>query len=180
MSESDSAESRAINDRDLRKALGSFVTGITIVTTVDDQDRPVGVTVSSFSSLSLSPPMVLWCIAADARSADTFANGARFAAHVLAHDQWPLAERFATRGSDKFDRINWRWSADRVPLIDGCAAVFECEREAVHAGGDHLIVTGLIRQFAVNHVDPLAYHRGRYALTHRGEDAAHLMSLQSW
>lgn len=180
MSEAESEESRSLNSHDLRRALGSFVTGITIITTTDDSGRPVGVTVSSFSSLSLSPPMVLWCIAADARSAETFASSARFAAHVLAHDQWPLAERFATRGSDKFAALDWQWSDEQVPLIAGCAAVFECGREAVHSGGDHLIVTGLIRRFAVRNVDPLAYHRGRYALTHRGEDAAHLMSLQSW
>lgn len=169
-----------LQQADLRRALGSFVTGITIVTTTDSARRPVGVTVSSFCSLSLDPPMVLWCLGRSARSADTFLQAERFVAHVLAHNQWSTAERFATRGADKFDAVDWRWSAHQVPLISGCAARFECTREAAHEGGDHLIVTGLITDFSVADTEPLAYHRGRYALTHRGEDAAHLISHQSW
>ena len=167
-------------DPQLRRALGSFVSGITIVTTQDAELRPVGVTVSSFCSLSLDPPMVLWCLGRNARSADTFQAAERFAAHVLAHDQWHIAERFAARGVDKFGTLAWRESASGVPLLDGCAARFECRRDAVHGGGDHLIVTGLIEGIVAHDVEPLAYYRGRYALTHRGEDAAQLISHQSW
>jgi len=169
-----------MDTQELRRALGSFVTGITIITTRDTDQRPVGVTVSSFSSLSLDPPMVLWCLARNARSAETFATGEGFAAHVLAHDQWPVAERFATPGAEKFGSVQWQWSEQQLPLLAGCAAYFECTRSAVHEGGDHLIITGVIDHFSVTDIDPLAYHRGRYALTHRGEGAAHLMQLQSW
>ena len=169
-----------MDKQELRRALGSFVTGITIITTRDVDQRPVGVTVSSFSSLSLDPPIVLWCLAREARSANTFSAGESFAAHVLAHDQWPVAERFATPGAEKFAAVKWQWSDRALPLLAGCAAHFECTRDAVHEGGDHLIITGVIDHFAVSDIDPLAYRRGRYALTHRGEEAAHLMSLQSW
>lgn len=169
-----------MDTRELRRALGSFVTGITIITTRDADDRPVGVTVSSFSSLSLDPPMVLWCLARSARSAETFSTGEGFAAHVLAHDQWPVAERFATPGAEKFSAVKWQWSDRQLPLLAACTAHFECTRGAVHEGGDHLIITGEINNFAVSDIEPLAYRGGRFALTHRGDDAADLMSLQSW
>lgn len=124
--------------------------------------------------------MVLWCIDRRARSVAAFLEAPAFAAHVLAHDQWSVAERFATRGSDKFGRVDWAPGSSGAPLIADCAARFECRREAVHEGGDHLILTGEIESFAVSDKAPLAYHQGRYALTHRDEEAAHLMAWQSW
>jgi 3-hydroxy-9,10-secoandrosta-1,3,5(10)-triene-9,17-dione monooxygenase reductase component len=165
---------------DLRTALGSFVSGITIITCTDEQRQPVGVTVSSFCSLSLDPPMVLWCLAKNARSASIFQSATHFAAHVLAHDQWHIAEKFATQGADKFGAVSWSPGKNGLPLLDDCTARFECARRAVHDGGDHWILTGLIENFAAWDIAPLAYHRGRYALTHRGEHAEQLISLQSW
>ena len=159
-------------NRQLKQAFGSFVSGITIMTTLDAERRPVGVTVSSFCSLSLEPPMVLWCLAKSARSADTFTAADHFVAHVLAHDQWHLAELFATRGADKFAQVEWSPSAHDLPILAGCAASFECSRAAVHEGGDHFIVTGGVDNCTTAATEPLAYHRGRYALTHRGEQAA--------
>lgn len=169
-----------MNDAELRQAFGSFVSGITIITSIDNDRGPAGVTVSSFCSLSLDPPMVLWCLAKDALSAETFTAAEHFVAHVLAHDQWHLAELFATRGADKFGKADWQPTAHGVPRLEGCAAWFECTRDAVHEGGDHFIVTGRVDECSVGQTEPLAYHRGRYALTHRGEQAAHLISLQSW
>jgi flavin reductase (DIM6/NTAB) family NADH-FMN oxidoreductase RutF len=166
--------------RSLREALGSFVSGVTVITCAEDSSRPVGVTVSSFCSLSLEPPMVLWCLARNARSTEAFLAAPFFAANVLAHDQWHVAEKFATRGADKFGAIDWDASNNGVPLLQGCAARFECLRNRVYEGGDHLIVTGLIQEFSVTEKAPLAYHRGRYALTHRDEEAAQLMAWQSW
>ena len=168
---------------DFRQALGSFVSGITIITcteTIDGESKPLGVTVSSFCSLSLEPPMVLWCLAKNARSAPAFLESEMFCAHVLAHDQWHVAEKFATRGADKFGQISWSSSAQQLPIIHDCAALFECQRMAVYDGGDHWIVTGLVTSFSASETEPLAYHRGRYALTHRGEHASHLIAHQSW
>lgn len=166
--------------RALREALGSFVSGVTVITCAEGAGQPVGVTVSSFCSLSLDPPMVLWCLARNARSVDAFLAAPVFAANVLAHDQWHLAEKFATRGADKFGSAGWAMSEQGAPLLEGCAASFECSRENVYEGGDHLIVTGLIRGFSVAEKAPLAYHRGSYALTHRDEHAAQLIAWQSW
>jgi 3-hydroxy-9,10-secoandrosta-1,3,5(10)-triene-9,17-dione monooxygenase reductase component len=164
----------------LRQALGSFVSGITVITCAEADAQPVGVTVSSFCSLSLDPPMVLWCLARDARSTPAFLNADRFAVHVLAHNQWHVAEQFAMRGGDKFRAVQWAQSVRDVPLIEDCAVRFECRRDAVHEGGDHLIVTGEIEHFQVNDLAPLAYHKGRYALAHRDEEGADLMAWQSW
>lgn len=169
-----------MNDAHLRQAFGSFVSGITIITSIDTEQNPLGVTVSSFCSLSLDPPMVLWCLAKNARSASAFTTSAGFVAHVLAHDQWHLAELFATRGADKFGKVDWRQSEGGMPILSGCAAWFECTQDAVHEGGDHLILTGRVDACESRETEPLAYHRGRYALTHRGEQAAHLIALQSW
>ena len=169
-----------MNTHNLRKALGSFVSGITVITSADSKQEPVGVTVSSFCSLSLDPPMVLWCIARQARSTPVFAEAQHFVAHILAHDQWHLAEKFATQGADKFGSSDWQSSEHGIPVLDGCAAHFECARDAVHEGGDHLIITGTITSFVTRDIEPLAYHQGRYALTHRGEQAAQMMALQSW
>jgi 3-hydroxy-9,10-secoandrosta-1,3,5(10)-triene-9,17-dione monooxygenase reductase component len=173
--------SQPFDARELRTALGGFVSGITVVTcTEQEANRPVGVTVSSFCSLSLDPPMILWCLARDARSTTAFLAADHFAVHVLAADQWHVAEKFATRGAEKFSIVDWEMSANVVPLIGHYAVRFECRRDAVHEGGDHLIMTGLIEAFTVNDVPPLAYHKGRYALTHRDDEAAHLMAWQSW
>jgi len=169
-----------LQSTDLRQALGSFVSGITVVTCMDNDAQPIGVTVSSFCSLSLDPPMVLWCLARNARSAPAFMNADMFCAHVLAHNQWHVAEKFATRGADKFGQLSWSLNDARLPIINGCTARFECQRAAVHDGGDHWIVTGLVQQFESADLEPLAYHRGRYALTHRGEHADQLIALQSW
>ena len=174
------ATKEAFDSKALRQALGSFVSGITVITCTEAEQAPVGITVSSFCALSLDPPMVLWCIARDARSCDAFLQAENFAVHVLAHNQWHLAEQFATQGGDKFSSVPWALSDQSVPLIEDCASRFECRRVAVFEGGDHLIVTGEIDRFIISDIAPLAYHHGRYALTHRDEDAAHLMAWQSW
>ena len=124
--------------------------------------------------------MVLWCLGKQALSAAAFLNAPGFAVHVLASDQWPVAERFASRGSDKFGADDWSWSGRQLPELNHFASRFECRRDAVHEGGDHFIVTGEISGFDVRPVEPLAYHRGRYALAHRDEETAQLMDWQGW
>ena len=167
-------------EKSLRAALGSFVSGITVITCTDADQNPRGITVSSFCSLSLEPPMLLWCLAKNAGSADTFQNTPRFRVHVLAHDQWPVAELFASRNIDRFKRVDWSLTETGLPALENCAAFFECSRSQVYDGGDHWIFTGLIEDFQASNTEPLAYLRGRYALTHRGEHAESLIALQAW
>lgn len=149
--------------REFRDALGQFATGITIVTAVAADGSPVGMTVSSFNSVSLEPPLILWSLALNSLSADTFRQARRFAVNVLAHDQQALSDRFASRSGARFEGIAVRPGLGGVPLIEACCAWFECTREADYPGGDHAIVLGRVERFARGENDkPLVFHGGRY------------------
>lgn len=157
----------AFTSRDFRHALGQFATGVTIVTTADAQGRPVGLTVSSFNSVSLDPPLVLWSLGHRAASLPVFQQCTHYAIHVLAAEQQALAQRFATRGADKFAELAWLPNAQGVPLIEGVAAVFECSNRSRYDEGDHALFVGLVqhcqhRQGAV----PLLYHGGHMHTQH--------------
>jgi len=152
----------AVDTAHLRRALGMFATGVTIVATRAASGEPVGLTVNSFSSVSLAPPLVLWSLAHKAASYETFAACATFSVSVLAVDQWQLAERFARSGGDKFAGVAVRDGSAGMPLIEGAAAHFVCRVAARHPGGDHDILIGEV--LACDHGDrrPLIYTRGQF------------------
>ena len=110
----------------LRRALGAFVTGITVVTTRSVAGDPVGITVNSFNAVSLSPPLVLWSLSLRAASFDAFVQSSHFVVNVLGAQQIPLSERFATTGGDKFAGVAWRKTLADMPLLEGTAASFVC------------------------------------------------------
>ena len=151
--------------RRFRNALGAFATGVTIVTTRDEQGRDIGLTANSFNSVSLDPPMVLWSLAKSARSLQSFLSAPHFAVHVLAADQEELSMRFATRGSEKFTGLDLERGASQVPLLRGCSARFQCRTAFRHEGGDHVIFVGAVESFDQSDRPPLVFHGGRYALT---------------
>lgn len=146
----------------LRRALGAFVTGVTVVTTRTAAGEPVGLTVNSFNAVSLSPPLVLWSLALRAASYQAFAQASHFVVNVLATDQVALSERFASTGGDKFSGVGWRATAEGVPLLDGIAASFTCRNAHRYPGGDHLIFIGEVLAFERNARAPLVYADGRY------------------
>ena len=150
--------------RRFRSALGAFATGVTIVTTRDEQGRDIGLTANSFNSVSLDPPMVLWSLAKNARSLPAFLAATHFAVHVLAADQEDLSLRFATRGSEKFSGLDVERGASQVPLLRGCSARFQCRTAFRHEGGDHVIFVGAVESFDHSDRQPLVFHGGRYAL----------------
>ena len=150
--------------RRFRSALGAFATGVTIVTTRDEQGRDIGLTANSFNSVSLDPPMVLWSLAKNARSLPAFLAASHFAVHVLAADQEELSLRFATRGSEKFSGLDLERGASQVPLLRGCSARFQCRTAFRHEGGDHVIFVGAVESFDHSERQPLVFHGGRYAL----------------
>lgn len=150
--------------KDFRGALGSFVTGVTIVTTRCDEDGDVGVTANSFNSVSLDPPMVLWSLALNARSRPAFERSDHFAVHVLATDQQDLSNRFARSGTDKFAGLELSRGTGEVPLLPGCAACFQCRTAYRYEGGDHIIFVGEVVEFEHFHRTPLAFHSGQYAV----------------
>lgn len=149
--------------RIFREALGTFPTGVTIVTTRGRDQVPVGVTASSFNSVSINPPLVLWSLAKAARSHDDFCNCEHFAVHVLNADQIDLSNRFARSGEDKFNGLNWTEGLGRAPILPDAAALFQCRTMHRYEGGDHLILVGEVMAFERSDGEPLLFHRGRYA-----------------
>lgn len=149
--------------REFRNALGSFATGVTIATTKDESGDPVGVTASSFNSVSLDPPLVLWSLAKNSLSRDAFCNSGHFAVHVLAASQEDLSNRFARSGEDKFDGVEWREGELGSPVFDQHAALFQCKTKHQYEGGDHVILVGEVIDFEAREEAPLLFHGGSYA-----------------
>ena len=147
----------------LRRSLSHFPTGVAVVTTCDDAGAPVGLTVSSFNSVSLSPPLILWSLSLTARSLADFRRHGAFAVNVLASDQGALCRRFAADISDRFAGIGWQPGHAGVPVLDGVAAVFECRLWARYPGGDHEIFLGEVIRHAHRDTPPLVYGRGQLA-----------------
>jgi len=146
-----------------RRVLGHFATGVTVITTRDADGRPIGMTASSFNSVSLDPPLVLWSLARQASSHAAFASARYWAVHVLAEEQETLSRRFSSRDIDRFAGLDWLAGHGGTPLLAGCAARFECEIASLYDGGDHTIFLG--RVLAVEQGEaakPLVFHGGRY------------------
>jgi flavin reductase (DIM6/NTAB) family NADH-FMN oxidoreductase RutF len=152
----------AIETRELRDALACFATGITVVTTRAKDGQVAGVTANSFCSVSLDPPLVLWCLSKSAPSGSVFIRATHFAIHVLAEDQADLSARFSRPSKDKFAGLQLSEGLAGTPLLEGAAAIFECRCEHRYEGGDHLIMVGKVERY--RHTDrlPLLFHFGRY------------------
>lgn len=157
-----------------RNALGSFVTGVTIVTARDEAGAPVGLTANSFNSVSLDPPMVLWSLSLYSGSLPVFRRAERWAVHVLAADQQAMSDRFATPGVDKFSGMELADGPEGAPLIEGYAARFGCRARFEYEGGDHAIFLGEVVDFDQCDADPLIYHSGRYGRVMRTPTGADL------
>lgn len=153
------------NSPEFRAALGSFATGVTIVTTRDSDGNPVGVTASSFNSVSLDPPLVLWSLAKSSLSREAFCGSGHFAIHVLAADQEGLSNAFAKSGGDKFAGVEWQSGTLDSPVLDNYAALFECKTVHQYEGGDHVILVGEVLEYEKKEKPPLLFHGGQYAET---------------
>lgn len=165
--------SGAIDGKYFRQALGAFATGVTIVTTVDTSGSRVGMTANSFNSVSLDPPMVLWSIARSSTNFTAFVEAHGFAVHVLAADQETLATRFSQRGVDRFSGLEVKPGPNGIPLLDGCAARFQCRTAFRHDGGDHVILVGEVLALDLYEREPLVFKRGRFALAvHKAAEQA--------
>jgi flavin reductase (DIM6/NTAB) family NADH-FMN oxidoreductase RutF len=153
--------------RTLRDALGCFATGVTVVTCLDEGGTPAGLTVNSFTSVSLDPPLLLVCLAKQAASATPLIAAEFFAINVLQTGQQPASIRFATRDEDRFGTTPWSCGEAGAPILEESLGVFECERYAVYDGGDHHILVGRVVKASFDaSLDPLLYFRGRYRRLH--------------
>ncbi|MEL6181482.1 MAG: flavin reductase family protein [Myxococcota bacterium] len=152
-----------IEARAFRNALGCFATGITVVTTRDAEGAPAGVTISSFTSVSLEPPLVLFCLALDADTRPALEHRRRFVVHVLAEGQESISNRFARTGVDKWADLEHDNTDCGLPLISGALATFTCAVTHMYEGGDHVIIVGHVEAMqAAPEGEPLLYVRGRY------------------
>jgi flavin-dependent trigonelline monooxygenase, reductase component len=152
----------AIDRRELRRALGRFVTGVTVLTALDGDGRLRGLTANSFTSVSLDPPLVLVCIDHRTASHDVFESTEGFVVNILADDQTELANRFASSGADKFEDVAMVGRRGGPPVLDGCTAWLQCDVESRFPAGDHLVVIGRVREFATEDAQPLAFCQGAY------------------
>ncbi|HEX6247601.1 MAG TPA: flavin reductase [Nocardioidaceae bacterium] len=165
------AEEKARFDvRDLRRAFGQYATGVTVVTTRDEEGRPWGMTANSFTSVSLNPPLVLWAAAKSSPSLPAFAGSQRFAVNVLASDQHHLSRQFATSGAEKFDGVDLAGDLAGMPLLDGVVAHFVCRRTETVEAGDHVVFLGEVESYDAPGGEPLVFHSGGYRLATKHPD----------
>ena len=148
--------------KQLRNAFGTFMTGVTVVTTRETSGIPRGFTANSFTSVSLDPPLLLICIDKRAESVDVFTKGEGFAVNILAANQVETSGLFASKRADKYDLVGWQSSDTGNPILDDVCAWFDCKRNQVVDAGDHVVLIGEVQSFSHNNETGLGYARGSY------------------
>lgn len=148
----------------LRQAYGAFATGVALVTTRSAQGQPAGLTVSSFSAVSLQPPLVLWCLQRQVPPADVFEQATHYAVHILHAGQQALSDRFANPATlgHRFEGLAWRSGTAGLPLLHDCPTRLCCEVVQRIEAGDHLVLLGRVLALEHQQAEPLIYHAGRY------------------
>lgn len=152
-----------IDGRTLRNALGQFATGVTVITAQPAGAQPLGMTVNSFSALSLDPPLVLWSLQKDSECAPAFANATHYGVNILQQDQVDVSNAFAKKGEHELKAGDYRVGRSGVPVLKGCMTTFECRITARHDGGDHIILVGEVLEMnSLPDRKPLVFFGGRY------------------
>ncbi|HET7888457.1 MAG TPA: flavin reductase family protein [Bradyrhizobium sp.] len=154
--------SSALDPRDFRNALGTFATGVTIVTAMVDDGKPYGLTCNSFASVSINPPLVLWSLGLYSQGLPIFQNASHFAVNVLGISQEALASKFAKSGVDRFTGVDWKAGLGNAPLIEGSVAHFQCRAANRYYGGDHVIFLGAVEAYTYNKQEPLLFLSGGF------------------
>jgi flavin reductase (DIM6/NTAB) family NADH-FMN oxidoreductase RutF len=162
--------SRPFDQRDYRSALGQFATGVTVVSARAKDGRKIGLTVNSFTSVSLEPPLVLWSLSRQATDFAEFRAASHFVVNVLAADQYHLSRQFSATDADKFADVECTEGPGGCPLLHGATAHFVCRKAGEFDGGDHVIVLGEVEEYKWRGGEPLVFHSGRYHVTTRHPD----------
>ena len=170
LQEAAKAAAERFDRRDFRRALGQFATGVTVVTARAKDGRNVGMTVNSFASVSLDPPLVLWSVSRQAASFADFAEASHFAVNILAANQHHLSRQFSTPLIDKFEGVEISPGAAGCPLLTGASANFVCRKVRQMDGGDHVIFLGEVEEYKWRESEPLVFHYGRYRIATRHPD----------
>lgn len=156
------------DSKELRRVMGLFATGVTVLTTRDDDGRPYGLTANAVTSLSLTPPLLLICIDKKAETHPHFLTSRCFVVNILCEDQEELSGRFAKSGGEKFGTLPFSTNQDGVPVLENTLAHLECRIIETHEGGDHVIHIGEVQHAEVRGGRPLLYFQGKYR--HLGGD----------
>jgi flavin reductase (DIM6/NTAB) family NADH-FMN oxidoreductase RutF len=162
----------SIDPRDFRKALGTYATGVTIITAAGTDGKPYGLTCNSFASVSLNPPLVLWSLVIYSSSMSVFQNASHFAVNVLGASQEALANKFAKSSDDKFVGVAWTPGLGGAPLLAESVANFQCRAAGRYYGGDHIIFLGSVEAYTYNGREPLLFARGGYGRFQPAEDGS--------
>jgi len=153
----------ALDPKEIRNVMGHFATGVTVITTKDKTGKPFGLTVNSFTSLSLNPPLLVVCIDKTVDCYSCFEESKLFGVNMLSEQQEELSRRFATKGIEKFEGIEWHMGENGVPLLDGTIGTIECNVAQSCEGGDHTIFLGEIVSATASGDRPLIFFKGKYS-----------------
>ena len=156
------SDQSSLDPRDFRNALGTYATGVTIITAAGEAGTPHGLTCNSFTSVSLNPPLVLWSLVVYSRNMSVFQNASHFAVNVLGASQQELAVKFAMPSSRKFEGVAWAPGLGGAPLLSGGVANFQCRTVDRYYGGDHVIFLGAVEAYSYNRDESLLFARGKY------------------
>jgi flavin reductase (DIM6/NTAB) family NADH-FMN oxidoreductase RutF len=152
----------AIDKNELRRVMGHFATGVTVITTRAGDGKPYGLTANAFTSVSLEPPLLLVCVDKKAESYPFFEQSKVFTVNILADGQEALSRRFAVSGGPKFEGVSYRMGANGAPILDGTLGYIECTLYAAYEGGDHTIYLGEVQEAETAERKPLLFFRGGY------------------
>ena len=151
------------DEASFRTVLGHFATGVTIITAMNGEE-PVGVSANAFTSVSLDPPLILFCAAKSSSTFPKIQSAGKFTVNILNEHQEDVCRVFATKGADRFTRIGWHPSANGNPILHDALAYVDCTTETVQEAGDHYIVIGRVQELGITSEDgPLLFYRGGYA-----------------
>lgn len=142
-----------------RSIMGNYPTGVTVITTSSPEGEPVGLTVNSFTSVSMDPKLISWSIDKSVSTHDIFTEQESFAVHTLAHNQGDICMLFATKGTDRFSQIDWHSSENNLPIIHGYSGLLECKVHKTVDAGDHTMLIGEVINAHNQETEPLLYHQ---------------------
>ena len=156
------SDSSPIDPRDFRNALGTYGTGVTIITAAGPDGKPSGLTCNSFASVSLNPPLVLWSLGIFSQSMSIFQSASHFTVNVLGASQQALAAKFAKSSESKFAGVDWSPGLGNAPILADSVANFQCRAANRYYGGDHVIFLGAVEAYSYNRREPLLFARCGY------------------
>ncbi|BBB62030.1 flavin reductase family protein [Undibacterium sp. TC4M20W] len=156
------SEKREFDTRHFRDALSQFATGVTVITTRLADGQFLGLTASSFNSVSLDPPLILWSLGTAANSLPVFSGNSHYVVNILSAEQAWLAEQFASRKTDRFAGVDYTLSRTGHPILTGASAWFECHNRSRYPEGDHVIFVGEVEHCEFTKQAPLVFHSGQF------------------